>query len=164
MFEYKLHKFPTTFVVTLRHYGPYETAGETWGKLSAIVLHKGITGPKVRALGITYDDPTVTPPENIRYDACFAIDEKRFAQLSQDRTPFGDVRLDILHGRATAVAIHKGSYATIKNTYTNLLRSEAFGSPRVQRSPGPFLEEYENNPLLTPETELVTQVHAPIDS
>jgi len=56
-------------VIRLRHAGPYGDVGQTFERLAAWVGSHGLFGPWTQGLGISYDDPEVTPPEYLRYDA-----------------------------------------------------------------------------------------------
>ena len=48
-------------VAFIRHVGPYNEVGETWGKLCTWAGPKGLFGPNTKCLGLCYDDPEVTP-------------------------------------------------------------------------------------------------------
>ena len=53
-------------VAFIRHVGPYDQVGGTWGKLMGWVGRHGLFGPNTRMLGVCHDDPEVTPPERLR--------------------------------------------------------------------------------------------------
>ena len=55
-------------VAFLRHVGPYEQIGETWGRLMAWAGMRGLFSSAFRMLGIVHDDPEITPPDRLRYE------------------------------------------------------------------------------------------------
>jgi AraC family transcriptional regulator len=66
---------PDFHVAYMRNVGPY---GPTqipplWKKLMVWAEARGLVTPDTLTLGISYDDPDVTPPEKCRYDACIVI-------------------------------------------------------------------------------------------
>lgn len=63
-------------VVFIRHVGPYHKVTKAWEKLCGWGYGKGLFSEKTEFLGLSYDDPDVTPEGKIRYDACFTVDEE----------------------------------------------------------------------------------------
>ncbi|NCC62691.1 MAG: AraC family transcriptional regulator, partial [Verrucomicrobiae bacterium] len=69
-------------VVYVQRTGPYKKAAEeAWGALCAFAGPRGLLHGQAEFIGIGYDDPTVTPEDKLRYDACVTI--------TQDVTPEG---------------------------------------------------------------------------
>lgn len=61
-------------VVGLHHVGPYEGCFDAWAQLLKW-LHGMGWDDRVRAsYGLVYDDPDVTAPDQLRYDACLALE------------------------------------------------------------------------------------------
>jgi AraC family transcriptional regulator len=169
-------EFAGTKIVSLRHFGPYETVDSTWADLSAFALEHGLTGPDVKSMGIVYDDPTITHPDRIRYDAALTIDPKKASAvesavtevagvLLKGKTASGRSRvrpfkvLDVAPGPALK-RVHKGPHAEITDVYTDAahaIRSVADGAMPTP----PYYEVYLNNPRFTPEEDLVTEVYIP---
>src|SRR4051794_28367563 len=81
MADIQVKKLDQKLVVTFRHIGPYETVNETWAMLSEYVRENKLGGASTQAIGIVYDDPTQTPSDRLRYDACLTIDMATFATL-----------------------------------------------------------------------------------
>ncbi len=54
----------------MRHVGPYSDVGKTWNRFLPALGKEGLLGGDTQFIGICHDDPEVTPPERIRYDAC----------------------------------------------------------------------------------------------
>ncbi len=86
----------------VRHTGPYNECGAAWEKLCSWAEAKGLFGPNTQLLGLCYDDPEVTPPEKIRYDACLTIDT--------DVRPEGEVGVQEIPGGRYAVTLHQGAF------------------------------------------------------
>ena len=61
-------------VAFVRHVGPYHEVNVAWERLCMQLGKDGLLGPGTRFIGICYDDPEVTPPEKVRYDACVTVD------------------------------------------------------------------------------------------
>ena len=47
--------------------------GNAWAKLWSVVKTQKLFTAGIEHIGISYDDPKVTDPNNIRYDACLGI-------------------------------------------------------------------------------------------
>ena len=96
--EVKIAKVKPIRVAFMRHVGPYEKCGETWGKFCAWAGPRGLLGPQTTVIGISHDDPEVTPPEKIRYDACITVDE--------NFEPEGEVGVQEIKGGDYAVVVN----------------------------------------------------------
>jgi AraC family transcriptional regulator len=66
---------PTFHVAYLRYVGPYGPHGipALWRRLHAWMKPRGFDTPSRITLGIAYDDPTITAPEQCSYDACVVV-------------------------------------------------------------------------------------------
>jgi AraC family transcriptional regulator len=141
-------------VAFMRHVGPYNQVGETWGKLMAWAGSRGVFGPSMRVIGIVHDDPEVTPSERIRYDACLAV--------AQHVKPEGEVGVQEIAGGEYAVATHRGPYERLGQTYAHLCGEWAPNSGREFRSAPPF-ELYRNAPQFTKPDDLLTDIYMPLE-
>ena len=63
-------------VAYLRHVGPYENVRQTWIDLTARLSAEKQIRKRSVFIGIGYDNPTVTPAAELRYDACITVDEE----------------------------------------------------------------------------------------
>ena len=115
---------PDFHVACMRNVGPY---GPTqipalWGKLMAWAGPRGLMTPDFVSLGISYDDPHVTPPEKCRYDACIVVPAGFPAESS--------VVLKDIPGGRYAVYAYEGSAAGImepwRQIFTTWLPSSGF--------------------------------------
>lgn len=100
-------------VVRLRHVGPYNEVGETFARLAAWVGAHGLFGPWTQGLGISYDDPEVTPQEHLRFDAAFTVPRAIASE--------GEIHGFELPARDYATAVHQGPYAGLAVAYAGLV-------------------------------------------
>lgn len=150
----KIVKRQPTRVAFVRHIGPYAECGEAWGKLCAWAGRRGLLGPRTTVIGISYDDPEVTPPEKIRYDACVTVDETV--------EPEGEIGVQTLKGGDYAMTVHNGPYEKLAETYGRISGEWAPRNGRVISS-DPCLEIYLNDPHRTPPAQLRTEIYVPLE-
>jgi AraC family transcriptional regulator len=142
-------------VAFLRHVGPYEDEGlgRTWDRLLFWAGQRGLLGPRTKLLGIDHDNPHVTPPDKLRYDACVATDKPV--------EPEGDVGTQDIPGGEYAVVTHKGPYETLPETYARL-----YGEwlPQSGREPAeaPGFQHYRTTLRETAPQDLVTDIYVPL--
>jgi AraC family transcriptional regulator len=140
-------------VAFVRHVGPYNEVGRAWETLTMLLGREGWLGGNCQFLGICHDDPAVTPPDKIRYDACVTVPD--------DFEPQGDVGVQVVSGGEYAVVTHFGPYAKLGETYAQLLGRWLPRSTRVLAAT-PCLEVYLNSPENTDPEDLVTDLYAPL--
>lgn len=126
-----------------------QQVGKTWGRLMIWAGMRGLLGPGMRMLGIVHDDPEVTPPEKLRYDAARPVD------------PQGEFGVMDLAGGRFAVTTHRGPYKTLGRTYQRLYGSWLPRSGHEVRDV-PAFEEYLNAPQNTRPEDLLTKIWIPI--
>jgi AraC family transcriptional regulator len=142
-------------VAFLRHVGPYDDGAlsATWDRLLAWAGPRGLLGPRTQFLGIDHDNPHVTPPDRLRYDACVTLD--------RPLAPEGEVGVQEVPGGEYAVVTHRGPYETLSETYARL-----YGDwlPRSGREPAdtPSFQAYRNTPRDTAPDDLLTDVYVPL--
>jgi AraC family transcriptional regulator len=140
-------------IAFMRHVGPYDGVGETWSKLFTWAGPRGLLGPHTRIVGVVHDDPEVTPPERIRYDAGLIV--------NHDVKPAGEIGVQDIGGGEYAVAAHRGPYGGLGETYAKLCGQWL---PAAGREPcsGPAFEIYCNSPRETRPEDLVTEIYIPL--
>ena len=57
----QVREIPARKVIFIRHQGPYEGCGAAWEKLCTWAAPRGLLQPGVEFVGLSYDDPDVTP-------------------------------------------------------------------------------------------------------
>jgi AraC family transcriptional regulator len=149
----EVKKVPSQRVVFLRHKGPYDQVGATWGRLAGWAGPRGLFGPSTRFIGISYDDPQITPPDKLRYDAAITV--------SAPVQPEGEIGVTEIAGGEYATITHKGPYEDLGRTYQLLLGGWLPSSGRELRD-CPCFELYLNSPQNTQPEELVTVIHVPV--
>ena len=140
-------------VAFMRHVGPYGEVGATWDKLLPVLGKDGLLGGDIMCIGICHDDPEVTPPAKLRYDACVTVDENFRGE--------GEIGVQTIAGGEYAVTTHAGLYSKLGNTYAALLGQWL---PRSGRALGntPCFEVYLNSPESTEPEDLLTDIYAPL--
>ena len=140
-------------VAFMRHVGPYGEVGATWDKFLPVLGKDGLLGGDSLIVGICHDDPEVTWPDKIRYDACVTVDETF--------QPSGDIGVQVIPGGDYALTTHFGPYDKLGETYTELLGQWLPRSGRELRST-PCFEVYLNDPQSTEPEDLITDIYAPL--
>lgn len=141
-------------VAFIRHVGPYNQVASAWQKLCSWAGPRGLLGPQTVALGVCHDDPEVTPPDRIRYDACITVDDSV--------QPEGEVGVQEVFGGEYAITTHRGPYEKFAETYARLCGEWLPASGRELRS-APGVEIYRNDPNTTPPEQLLTDIHVPLE-
>ena len=96
-------------VAFVRHIGPYNECSKAWDRLTPELGRRGMLGADTRFIGLCHDDPDITPPEKVRYDACVTVGE--------DYTPEGEIGVQMIAGGEYAVTTHFGPYDRVGETY-----------------------------------------------
>jgi AraC family transcriptional regulator len=136
---------PVAFV---RSVGPWTEIGGAFARLMAWAGRRQRTG---RLYGLCPDDPEVTGAAHLRFDVCMAVDD---AFAGDGEVARGEVPAGLY-----AVAVHRGSYATLSETYLRLIGGWV-PTTRYGLCPEPVVEAYLDDPAVTPEDELRTEVWA----
>lgn len=148
----EIRTIPLARIVFLRHIGPYDQVSAAWRKLGMWAGPRGLFGP-AKILGIVHDDPAITPPEKLRYDAALTID--------RPVEPQGEIGVTSIPGGEFAVLTHRGPYTSIGETYQILFELWLPRSGREVRDE-PGFEHYLNMPMNTKPEDLLTAIHIPL--
>ncbi len=140
-------------VVFIRHVGPYNMCGAAWEKLCRWAAPKGLLQPGAKILGLSYDDPQVTPPEKLRYDACIEV-----KQPVEVEAPVGRKHC---RGGRYAMSTHFGSYDTLAETYAQLCGQWVPQNGYEMDDRG-CVEIYQNSPEDTEPQDLITDIYIPV--
>lgn len=152
----RFERMPEAEIACVRHVGPYNEVDGAWKTLMKWGWMKLVFG-KARTFGLCHDDPDITDPSRIRYDACMIVPANTKTKRGIERRT--------LPSTTYAVTLHEGPYALLGETYAALLahialhqidgRSRRLGDP-------PSLEQYLNDPRKTKPEDLRTEIWMPV--
>jgi AraC family transcriptional regulator len=151
--DFELRPLPPMLFAAVRNLGPYNAVGPAFQRIIGWAMQAGVMTPETRVLGMSYDDPSKTPADQLRYDAAVTL-------ARPVATP-PDVRIAVLPASTWAMAQHKGSYATMPRTFTGIFAALK-SRPDLVPVWLPCLEIYLNNPQDTPTEDLRTDVGVPV--
>jgi AraC family transcriptional regulator len=148
----RIDHFPPTRVAFIRHLGSYTEVGQAWGRLFSWAGPRGLVVRETRILGIVHDDPEVTPPDKVRYDAGITVDA--------GFRPEGEIGVQEVGGEY-AVCEHHGPYEMLGATYARLCGEWV---PEIGRElhVGPAVEVYRNSPREAKPQDLLTDIYLPL--
>jgi AraC family transcriptional regulator len=149
-------EFEETTVVSARAYGAYaKAAPEAWSQIMKFAYSNKLMNKRVRMIGISHDDPNVTEPDNIRYDACLDIDASVENEENLTRL--------IISGGTYARFLHKGPYENFQETYSYIF-NEWLPESNYRLRDDPCFEIYLNkDPRRTKPENLKTEIYLPIE-
>jgi AraC family transcriptional regulator len=150
----RIEKLQPKRVAFVRHIGPYQKCGAAWGKLCSWAGPKGLLGPRTACIGISYDDPEVTPLDKIRYDACVTVSEGVKAE--------GEIGVQEIPGGEFAIFTHQGPLENLLKSYQAIFGEWAPKSGRVIKA-GPGYEVYLNDPNTTPPEKILIDIHVALE-
>ena len=121
-------------VAYLRHFGPYgESILKFWKETYAPWAAMNKLDPDHARYGISYDDPSITAPEQCRYDAC--------AEVSPDFMATGGALKATIPGGKYAMLRFRGTVDRVGEAWTALLRNW-LSSSGLQLDSRPCFEYY----------------------
>jgi AraC family transcriptional regulator len=144
---------PPLRVVALRHHGDYQSIGSTFERLMALAGGQGLLGPDVRSFGIYYDDPSATPVNALRADACVVLPE--------GRTPAGELEVREIRGGRYALVHYVGPYAELERPY-RWLYGTWLAQSGEEPADAPTVEAYLNDARTVPPSALETDILLPL--
>jgi AraC family transcriptional regulator len=151
--DVRIEHLPEMRVAFVRHVGPYDETDAAYGRLMAWAGMRGLLKSPAVVFGIAHDDPMMTAPDNLRYDAALVVPE--------DVTGGGDVGVQTIPGGKHAVTTHCGSYESLGETYTRFC-GEWLLLSGLELMAAPALEFYRNSPKDTPPEMLLTDIYMPL--
>lgn len=141
-------------VLAVRHVGPYQNCGVAWEKLCQFACKNNLYTQETQFLGMCYDDPDVTDPQKVRYDACLTLDHD-LEKLDEG------LRMTTIPEASYATTIHKGPLDNLKATYANFCGLWA-SQNRVEFTNAFSIEIYLNDPSKTKPEDLLVEIQMPI--
>jgi len=115
---------------------------------------KGLLGPDIKMIGLSYDDPDVTTPDKLRYEAAVVV--------TRPVEPEGEFGVQELPGGKYVIATHRGPYETLSETYQKIFGTWLPQSGHRLRDT-PAFEHYLNSPQNAKPQELLTLIHIPLE-
>jgi AraC family transcriptional regulator len=149
----KIREMKPIPVVYIRIIGDYNNVGPAWEKLAKFMKEKKLFSFGQDFIGVSYDDPSVTETEKLRYDAC--------ASVKKELKPEGEIGYKVLDGGWYAIFQHKGPYANLSQTYDQIYLNWLPESGYELRD-APPLEFYLNDPDSTRPENLKTDIYVPV--
>jgi len=128
----------------------YRTA---WKKLWQYAKQKNIVNEKSEFIGLSFDDPNITKPEQCRFYACISTDTPI--------KPEAEFGVRTIENGKFAVFTHKGAYSGLNRLYQSIYLDWLPNTNKKLRHSIPF-EKYLNNPDKVKEDDLLTEIYIPI--
>jgi AraC family transcriptional regulator len=149
-----INREPAT-VAYLRYLGPYgEPISRFWHEKYVPWATMNKLGADHARYGISYDDPSITAPEQCRYDAC--------AEVAADFAVSGGALKTTIPGGRYAVLSFKGTAKQIGEAWATLLR-DWLPSSGLQLDARPCFEYYPKGADYNPETgEFACEICIPV--
>lgn len=121
-------------IAYFRHLGPYgEPIAQFWQEVYVPWAVMNKLGPNHARYGISHDDPSITAPEQCRYDAC--------AEVSLDFVTTGGALISTIPGGKYAVLKFRGTVEQVGEAWAALLR-DWLPSSGLQLDSRPCFEYY----------------------
>ncbi|MDK4737681.1 AraC family transcriptional regulator [Rhizobium sp. CNPSo 3464] len=153
MFDVTLRILSPISLIGVAHRGSYMQIGQAFEILFGTIFARGLARPDMRMIGVYLDDPDLIAVDKLRSYACVNAGDDIAAEAPLERRT--------IDGGEYAVLRHKGSYADMYKAYQWLYAEWLPASGRQLRDAVMF-EEYLNNPRDVPPTELLTEIHMPL--
>ncbi|MGI9492808.1 MAG: AraC family transcriptional regulator [Geminicoccaceae bacterium] len=153
-FDVAIEVLPAIRCASVAHKGSYMQIDQAMGQLFSNLGTQKLLTLKSRMIGVFFDDPDLVPESELRSIACSPIAEQ--AELT------APLEVTTLNGGAYAKLRYRGPYADMKEAYRWL-----FGvwlpESGYEAANAPAFEAYLNNPQQVPPTELLTDIHLPLE-
>jgi AraC family transcriptional regulator len=144
-------------VVYVRSTGPYAaSSAQAWQQMNAWLDSRQVRRQVKQAYGFFHDNPRLTAPELLRYDACVP------AAAGLDADGGAGVGRQTLQGGAYAVQTHVGSYTDAGELYSRLHRQIVPKRGLCVDYDRPFITIYLNDPTVTREVHRRAELCVPV--
>jgi len=152
MFDVDIQTIPHRHLAALAHRGDYAEGSVAYQKVATIISAGGHWPQTLGMAGVYYDNPDVTPTEDLRSHAGVLWEGKAVPDGLEE------VKLD---GGRYAVLHFKGPYAGLSEAYGYLYGAWLATSQETLRD-APSYEHYLNDPSNTAPADLLTDIHMPL--
>ena len=135
-------------------YGAPESYTRAWNELGKFAKRNNLIETGTEFIGLSFDDPTITPPEKCRFYACFTT--------SKDVKPTGPFGIQYTQPGLYAVFLHEGSYYELIDTYFYIYTNWLPNNTDYRSTGSMSFEKYLNSPDNTEEKDLMTEIYIPV--
>jgi AraC family transcriptional regulator len=144
-------------VVYARAFGPYRSsAPAAWRAMDEWLTSRGVRSRVKQAYGYFRDNPRLTAPELLRYDACVPV------SFGIEPDPAAGIGSQVLPGGAYAAHTHVGSYSETGELFSRLHGEIVPKRGLTLDHDRPFLAVYLNDPGITREMHRRTELCVPV--
>lgn len=137
--EFEVKDFPKRTVAYVRVYNGYDSKyiGPAFQKITTWAAARNLLGPGCEVIGISLDDPDVTPAEKCRYDACVTVPEgtRGDGEIGVYEIPAGKYAVGRLEGTYDRISEQLGA------AWTSLFK-DWFPSSGYKPGSSPCMEIY----------------------
>ena len=111
--QVEIKTLPAQRLAYMRHTGPFgPEIGKTWERFGQWCAQRGLRKPRGETIGISQDNPEITPADKLRYDCCIAV--------AADFKPEGEVGVQDFAGGKYACVPFKGTGADMHDAWMNM--------------------------------------------
>jgi AraC family transcriptional regulator len=160
--ERDAHGFPVTTAAlppvrcaAVAHAGAYMQIDKAMGRLFTELASQNLIKPDQKMIAVFLDDPDLVPVDRLRSQACSPIAANADLAPPLDET--------ILRGGLYAKLRYKGPYSDMKQAYRWLLGVWLPNSGH-EVDDAPVFEAYLNSPMDVSPTDLLTDIHLPLQA
>lgn len=153
IFNPRIEAIQTTHIAFVRHQGPDNQIEKTFRRFIDWCSDRGLLTANTKYIGVSHDDEKGGAGQ-ARYDCAITVD-RAFR-------PEGDVEVGAIEAGEYALVTYQGPYWGIDAAYTWLIESWLREMGRQARN-APSFEVYLNDASEVPESQLLTDVHVPLE-
>lgn len=151
----EIKQMPEIQIAYFRHMKGYDSPGiaEAWEKVCRWAGARGLINQHTKFIGISHDDPEVTPTDKCRYDACVSVPKDTKAE--------GEIAVTTIASGRYAVSRFEGQTSEIKQAY-DFLYGKWMPESGLQPADSPCLEIYLNDPKTDPKGRHIFEICIPV--
>jgi AraC family transcriptional regulator len=150
----RIEAVQTTRIAFVRHNGPQTTIEKTFRRFIDWCSDKGLLQDNTKYIGISHEEDGAGGAAEPRYDCAITI--------GREFRPEGEVEVGNIEAGEYAVVTYQGPYWGVDAAYTWLTESWIKQLGRQPRH-APAFEVYLNDASTVPESQLLTDVHVPLE-
>jgi AraC family transcriptional regulator len=141
----EIQTLPEARVAYMRYTGPYGSPAitEMWMRFERWCQAQGYMTPRRRMYGVAQDNPNLTEPAKLRYDACIEVDDTF--------KPSGEIGVQTLRGGRYACTKFTGTASEISPAWMRFIR-EWLTQSRLEPAHHPAIELYDTDFTIDPKT------------